>query len=119
MNSLYDIEDEVHGLMQQHMLADGRSLWTALVESARPSNGEFCDGFLLGQAEKLTEKLLDQFNEKQLAGLWKETENGVMSIAQGYETAHDVRMKLDIGVEMTQRIAEAVCEEAKKTNRRR
>jgi len=119
MDSLYELEDEVHRLMHQHTLADGRSLWTALVESARPSNGEFCDGFLLGRAEKITEKLLDQLNEKQLARLWKETENGMMSIAQGYETAHEVDMRLDIGVEMTERIAAAICEEAQKTNRRR
>ena len=112
MTALFEIVALVETFMGEYRTEDGRCLWDALVDSAREMNGVGCDGMLLRHAEEYTDKILSEMDVHQLRRIWPETENGALSSAQGLDCPDRWQMIRDIGIDVTQRIAETVCQEA-------
>ena len=46
--------------------------------------------------------------------IWEETENGIMSIRQGFDDPEKCEMIHDIGIDVYEQIVESICFEARK-----
>lgn len=114
MNSLFDIQSEVESFMQKHLESSGKNLWEKLVESSVNFNGTVCNGIMINEVENYTKKLLSELNDKKMYKIWKETENGIMAIKQGFDKPDRLEMIHDIVLDVTQLIGDNICLEAQK-----
>jgi len=65
------------------------------------------------EVQNRTEKFLRKTGDGELRTLWQETENGAMTIEQGFDEPDRVEMVHDIALDINQAIVEAICEEAR------
>ena len=119
MESFFEIYFEVESFTKKHFEGNKISLWDRLLESSIKSNGSGCDGILMWEVEKYTEKLLSIIEEKEMQVIWGETENGIMSIEQGFNEVDRIDMIHDISLDVNQEIVDNICQEAKKTIKRK
>jgi len=114
MESLCEIEWEVQEFMDAQRSKGNKTLWTALVESARRLNGAGCDGLLLSPVERFIEKRLMGIDTETLQDIWRETDNGILATEQGFAEPVKYEMVHDIGIDIYQHVVENICREAKK-----
>ncbi|MHC4180733.1 MAG: hypothetical protein ACYSWU_24805 [Planctomycetota bacterium] len=119
MDSLAEVEFAAVDFMKGHAQEAGTSLWDALVRSAYKLNGDACDGLLVSKVGKYIERLLEGVDDQRLREIWLETENGMMSVADGYDMPDRCEMTHDIGLDAQWHIVEEACEEARRLGKRR
>lgn len=117
MDSLEELQFEVETFAKQRVRKDEKTLWDRLVDSAVGFDASGCDALLLNDVEQYTEKLLSQQSSQSMYDLWQESENGMMSIEQGFDEPCDTEMIHDITIEIIERIVESICREAKYVRR--
>ena len=100
--------------MKEHIAGEENSLWDRLLKSSIKFDGNGCDGIMMNEIEKYTEKILSEINDKDMFKIWEETENGVMVIAQGFIEADRFEMIHDISLDVSQAIVDDICSEAQK-----
>lgn len=105
--------------MQKRPEGGGKTLWARLVASAREMDGHGCDGMLLREAEKYTEKLLTRLNRQDMYDIWTWTQNGVMALAEGLDEPERFEMIHDIGLDVIEEIVGDICREARKKTKRK
>ena len=113
--TLYDLEAKVVEFMHEQPAEGEASLWSALVDSARKLEGGGCDGILLAKAEKRAESLLSGMDVAQLRRVWRQTENGMLSVEQGFDDPQTCEMVHDIVLDVQEGIAYEVCREAEES----
>ena len=114
MHSLLEIQFEVESFMSGHLGNDGNSLWDRLLKSSVKFDGTGCDGIMISEVEKYTEKLLSKIIDKEMFEIWEETENGIMAVEGGFNEPGRLEMIHDISLDVIQAIVEDVCFEAGK-----
>ena len=107
---LCEIQFEVEDAIREPLKKNQPSLWDKLVRSSVKFDGGGCDGILMREVEIFTESLLGKMSDGELHIIWKDTENGVMAIGQGFVDADRVEMIHDIALDIYQTIADHVCE---------
>ena len=119
MDSFIDIQFEVESLLKKHYKDNKKTLWEELVDSSRKLNGAACDGFIMDKVEKYSEELLSKIDNKDMYNIWLETENGILAIEQGFDDPERCTMIEDIGIDILEQIAKNICQEAKKSIKKR
>ena len=112
MTSLFEFQLEVESFMEKHMIDKKTSLWDKLVQSAVKSSGISCNGLLLNKADDYTREFLSKMRDEEIRPIWKESENGMMSIEGGFDEVHRLQMIEDIALDIYEAIAENACHEA-------
>ena len=115
LQTLYDLEAKVVMFLCEQPAEGGASLWSALVDSARRLKGGGCDGLLLAKAEKRAESLLSGMDVAPLRRIWRQTENGVLAVEQGFDDLQMSAMIHDIVLDVQEDIAYEVCREAEES----
>ncbi|MCL0058868.1 hypothetical protein M1N79_01850 [Dehalococcoidia bacterium] len=118
-NSLLHVQIEVESFTKRRTTANERTLWEELIDSSRKIGGAGCDGILMREVEGYTEEFLSRMGKKELYEIWEETENGIMSITQGFDDPEECEMIHDIGIDVYEQIVESICFEATKKSRRK
>lgn len=112
MHSLLEIQFEVESFMCGHVGNNRNFLWDRLLKSSVKFDGTGCDGIILSEVEKYTEKLLSKIIDKEMFEIWEETENGIMAVEQGFNEPYRLKMIHDISLDVIQAIVEDICFEA-------
>ena len=60
MHTLLEIQFEVESFMSGHVGNNENSLWDRLLQSSVKFDGTGCDGIIMSEVEKYTEKLLSK-----------------------------------------------------------
>ncbi len=114
MKSLLEIQFEVESYMRGHFDNYEKSLWDRLLKSSVKFDGTGCDGIMISEVEKYTEKLLSKIIDNEMFEIWEETENGIMAVEGGFNEPGRLEMIHDISLDVIQAIVEDVCFEAGK-----
>ena len=114
MHTLFEIQFEVESFMRVHLGNNKNSLWDRLLKSSVNFDGTGCDGIMISEVEKYTEKLLSKIIDKEMFEIWEETENGIMAVEQGFNEPDMLEMIHDISLDVIQAIVEDICFEAGK-----
>jgi len=118
-NSLTHVQIEVESFTKRGTTTNEKTLWEKLIDSSRKIDGAGCEGILMREVEKYTEEFLSRIDKKGLYEIWQETENGIMSIRQGFDDPEKCEMIHDIGIDVYEQIVESICLEARKRLRRK
>ncbi len=117
IRSLWEVIYHIEAFMQEYLRENGKTLWEELIESSIKSHCDGCDGLLLGKVEEYAEKFLAKIKAEQMYEIWEETENGMMTIAQGFDKPQKGDMIPDITIDIIEKTAGNICEEARKRSK--
>lgn len=111
--SFDEIVFDVESFMNNKSAGEKFNLRERLIQSSLVLNGAGCDGILIGEAEKYTNKILHRLNDEELHSIWKETENGVLCAQQNVYQIHRSEMVHHITLDVIQNIVDSICMAAK------